>query len=493
VRKDATPSDPLPLRIPPPFLPFFEVLPLPLARPRTIKMVEKLKKFFQGISLKLALVSLVLILFVTTLSSLVVIRLVDNFLLRELVHRGRAISLSAATPAGYSILAGERLALDNLAVKIKESQPDLVYLAIVDLNGTVLAHNELALVGTTFQQRMGRPVDAAEGAQVSLVERSGEENYTFRTPIEFAGRRVGDVYLGIDAATLQHSRRAARLQLFLVSTLLVFLGVGGAFLLSGFITNPVKRLARGVSTIKNGGYGVTIEVTSHDELGELTRNFNEMSQMILEQRENLESTARDLERSSLSTVRILAAAIDARDQYTFGHSARVARLSLRIGSELGLEDDQLTDLEMACFLHDVGKIRVPDLILNKEGPLDDREYQLVRCHPDQGAEILSIAESLHKYIPVVLHHHEWYDGSGYPAGLKGEDIPLYAQIVALADSYDAITTSRPYRPGASREAAIAEICEFRGTQFSPVLTDLFSDILVGYQHDEELSFMVRAV
>ncbi|NIQ10409.1 MAG: HD domain-containing protein, partial [Gammaproteobacteria bacterium] len=110
----------------------------------------------------------------------------------------------------------------------------------------------------------------------------------------------------------------------------------------------------------------------------------------------------------ISTIKILAAALDARDNYTLGHSARVARLSLLIGQRLGLNEDELKELEMACFLHDIGKIHIPDVIINKPIPLNQEEVQVIKKHPEQGAAILRLADSLHKYIPAILHHHEWY-------------------------------------------------------------------------------------
>jgi putative nucleotidyltransferase with HDIG domain len=164
----------------------------------------------------------------------------------------------------------------------------------------------------------------------------------------------------------------------------------------------------------------------------------------------------------------------------------VARLSLLIGQHLGLSNADRKELEMACFLHDIGKIYIPDVIINKPGPLDRQEHLIVKKHPEQGAEILRLSESLHKYIPVVLHHHEWYNGNGYPHGLKGDDIHINAQIVAIADAYDAITTSRPYRNGCTREQAVAEISNFRGSQFNPELTDIFLEALDEYEDDQSL-------
>jgi HD-GYP domain-containing protein (c-di-GMP phosphodiesterase class II) len=274
----------------------------------------------------------------------------------------------------------------------------------------------------------------------------------------------------------------------LISLLAMGVGLGGTLLLVTRFTFPIKRLAAGVARIRGGDYDVQVETISRDELGELTTSFNAMARTIGAQKESLEGSARELEEAYISTVHILAAALDARDNYTLNHSARVATLSLRVGRRLGLEQNELRDLEIACFLHDIGKIRVPDIVLNKPAPLDAEEASLIRLHPVQGAEIIGLAQSLHKYVPVVLHHHEWYDGSGYPKGLQGEDIPLFAQIVAIADAYDAMTSSRPYRPGRSLEEAIEEIRAFRGKQFAPRVADQFIEALKE-ETEEELSFM----
>jgi len=214
-------------------------------------------------------------------------------------------------------------------------------------------------------------------------------------------------------------------------------------------------------------------VTQHDELGELTRNFNDMARVILSQQDKLAEYAHGLEESYISTVKILATSIDARDDYTMQHSTRVAALSLMVAEEMGLSTEEQRELEVAALVHDLGKIRIPDHILKKTGPLGDEEFQRIRRHPRDGADILGHSQALRRFIPAVLHHHECYDGRGYPDGLRGEAIPLFAAIIALADTYDAMTSSRPYRAGLTPEEAIEELLRCRGSQFNPRLTDYF--------------------
>ncbi len=446
-----------------------------------------------GIKFKVSLITLVLITLITAGSSLVVINIMDRVLLQSLFKRGSSIGLSTATPAGYSILANDRLALDNLAAQIESSQDDILYLAILDVKGEVLAHSRMEATGAPLERAEGLLIKQGENFSVRQITREGRPRYEFQVPIFFSDNRVGSVIFGIDADTLVASKRSARSQIIGISALALVFGMVGSFFLSNFITNPIKRLATGVSRIKAGNYQVEVAVTSTDELGELTRNFNAMSKVIKQQKESLEGSAKELEESYLSTVRILAAALDARDNYTFGHSSRVAKLSLLIGRKLKLGESELKDLEMACFLHDIGKIHVPDEILNKQTPLDDQEKAIIMQHPKQGAEILGLAESLRKYVPVVLHHHEWYNGQGYPDGLKDGEIHPYAQIVSIADCFDAMTTSRPYRQGCTPEDAATEISKFRGTQFAPHQVDLFLEAIVDYEYEQDPVFYGESV
>lgn len=172
-------------------------------------------------------------------------------------------------------------------------------------------------------------------------------------------------------------------------------------------------------------------------------------------------------------IRSMINAIDAKDSYTCGHSDRVAEFSRLIARELSLTDSQCEEVYMTGLLHDVGKIGVPDYVLKKPGRLIDAEFELIKQHPVIGYEILKHLENLSYVLPGVLHHHEAMDGSGYPHGLKGEEIPLYARILAVADSYDAMTSNRPYRRGMPTEKAEAILRGGIGNQWDPQCVDAF--------------------
>jgi HD-GYP domain-containing protein (c-di-GMP phosphodiesterase class II) len=442
-----------------------------------------------GIRLKLILMTLGLIGMTTLGSSLVILSIMDDVLLRSLIQRGSSIALNATTPAGFSALANDQLGLDNLVAKINDAQPDVAYMVIIDNQGVVLAHNRLTATGGLFAPANGILVDSGRDWQAQKVTRDGIFCYEFEATIRFADQKVGKVILGLKPDSLVAAQKKARQKTVWIAILAMSFGVAGTLVSANLLTAPIKRLATGVTQVKTGAGRVEIAITSRDELGQLTSSFNEMSRVILSQKESLKTYAHTLEESYTAMVRILAAALDARDKYTLGHSARVAWLSILIGKKLGLGESELKDLEMSCFLHDIGKIRVPDVILAKKAPLNDEEYVLIKQHPIHGAEILGLAKVLHKYIPAVLHHHEWHNGQGYPNGLQGEEIHLYAQIVAIADCYDAMTSSRPYRKGRSKSAAIKELRKASGTQFSPELVEIFLGAIKDFDQVEEISFI----
>ena len=191
----------------------------------------------------------------------------------------------------------------------------------------------------------------------------------------------------------------------------------------------------------------------------------------------LSDTYEKLESAYMESIETLRHTVDAKDPYTRGHSDRVAEISVLIGENLGLSDQDLRTLRIGGLFHDIGKIGVPDNILQKESKLTDDEYSEIKNHPAIGVHILSTASIFNDIIPIVKHHHEKYDGNGYPSKLKGEDIPYLARITTIADSFDAMSSKRSYRNSLPIDVIKEEFRKNRGTQFDPKLDDLFLDIL----------------
>jgi len=192
---------------------------------------------------------------------------------------------------------------------------------------------------------------------------------------------------------------------------------------------------------------------------------------------NLEQARNDLEHSYIQTVESLAVALEAKDRYTSGHSQRVAKFARLIGRSMGLQNQDVEIIGQVALLHDIGKIGMLDKILNKPANLTPEEREAIKAHPVVGAQILAPVATFAKHVEGIKHHHEMYDGTGYPDRLKGTDIPLSARIVCLADAFDAMTSTRPYRVGLPLEFAMQEMKKMAGRQFCPDCVEAFIRVL----------------
>ena len=191
--------------------------------------------------------------------------------------------------------------------------------------------------------------------------------------------------------------------------------------------------------------------------------------------------ADEMEKTSAATLVTLSRALDARDQDTEGHSERVATLAVEIGREMRMKETDLHSMQLAALLHDIGKIGISDAILHKPGALDEQEWALIRKHPQIGYDILQNIPFLNPALDAVLHHHEKFNGKGYPTGLQGKAISLLARILAVVDVYDALTSNRPYRPAFSSEKALELIREEAGQQFDPEVAQALERVLADHK------------
>ena len=215
----------------------------------------------------------------------------------------------------------------------------------------------------------------------------------------------------------------------------------------------------------------------HQALSIAKRHYeNYLEELVRQRTEELNCAFIALEDTYRTTLKALAAALETRDAETHGHSERVVRFSLRLGQEMGLPADQMRSLEFGALLHDIGKIGVPDAILRKPGPLTEEEWRRMREHPTHGQRILRGIEFLEGAASIVAEHHERWDGTGYPLGLRGTQIDIKARIFAVADAFDAVVSNRVYRHGKSYEAALAELKTHAGRQFDPDVVAAFERI-----------------
>ena len=249
--------------------------------------------------------------------------------------------------------------------------------------------------------------------------------------------------------------------------------LAGALLLGLFsarrISRPIAQLASSSRLVSEGQYGTNVKVTGTAELADLSENFNRMSESIRDAFDNLKRAARENHELFINSIRALAAAIDAKDPYTRGHSERVARYASQVAREMELPAQEVRRVRLSALLHDVGKIGIDDRIIRKPSALTEEEFEIMKTHPAKGAAIMSAIPELKDVIPGMKHHHERWEGGGYPDGLKGEDIPLQARIVSVADTFDAMTTTRPYQRAMDIRFVFQRLRDLAGNRFDPAV------------------------
>jgi len=235
-----------------------------------------------------------------------------------------------------------------------------------------------------------------------------------------------------------------------------------------------------IQCMKEGAYDYLTKPFNLDEVILSVVRALEKRRLELENRDyrqhleqKVEEQARKIRASFFNAITALAYALEAKDKYTSGHSQRVTEISVAVARELGMPPDGIGKIRLAGLVHDIGKIGVKESVLSKPGKLTDKEYEHIKSHCDVGERILTPIVEDEEILKAVRHHHERYDGRGYPDGLCGEQIPLGARILAVADAYDALTLERPYREAMSAETAFAEIERGKGTQFDPEVADAF--------------------
>jgi HD-GYP domain-containing protein (c-di-GMP phosphodiesterase class II) len=243
------------------------------------------------------------------------------------------------------------------------------------------------------------------------------------------------------------------------------------------ISTPIRALAASTRAISRREFHERAPVHGAAEISDLALTFNEMADDMENFIAQLKEAAEQNRELFLGSIRMLAAAIDEKDPYTRGHSDRVAKYSMLIGQELNLSAEDLDRLRIAALLHDVGKIGVDDRVLKKPGALTEEEFAIMKQHPTKGANIMRPVAQLKDMLPGIELHHEHMNGRGYPYGLKGDEIPLMARIIAVADTFDAMTTNRPYQTASESEAALALIRKISGTKFDPAVVEAM-DVVV---------------
>jgi len=264
--------------------------------------------------------------------------------------------------------------------------------------------------------------------------------------------------------SVNEMQRTARL----LALLAVLLSIGVSIFAARRITNPLSALTEFSRAIAKGDFSQRVHLASRTEIGELAQTFNTMSGELERFVEDLKRAAEENRALFMGSIQMLAGAVDEKDPYTRGHSDRVTRYSLLIAKEMNLPSPFMETLQISAQLHDVGKIGIEDHILKKPGALTEEEFEVMKTHTTKGANILRPVTQLAEMLPGIELHHEALDGRGYPYGLRGDQIPLLARVIAVADTFDALTTNRPYQQAHTPEQALQIIRNLAGKRLDPV-------------------------
>jgi putative nucleotidyltransferase with HDIG domain len=416
----------------------------------------------------------------------------------ERFPRGRPVPLSGAREGTFDGIARMSGGVFRVvAVPLQFSDGTIVgtlYLAtsldtayveeLARLAGTRIAVlSEGLMVATTLPAGAAREFEAASRPDAGTMPLNGE-SYAYRRLVA-----VGDTSFYALSSIDDSSRGAMRLamrNLLFTAIGAMALALLGSITLARLLSRPIGQLSASLERMA-ASHDVTSPLPltgSSRELDALTATFNDLMASVA-------LAEADTEAAYTGAIRALATALDARDPYTAGHSDRVSVLSVAIGRTLSLSTDDLEVLRLGALLHDIGKIGVPDDVLRKPGALTDLEFDAIKQHPVLGARILRSVPFLARHIPIVELHHERPDGRGYPNGLRGDDIPLAARIVHVADAYDAMTSARAYRGARPSGDALRELWRCAGTEFHAEIVGALATALPGVTSDTGAVVLVR--
>ncbi|MFY9531713.1 MAG: HD domain-containing phosphohydrolase [Candidatus Acidiferrales bacterium] len=390
-----------------------------------------------------------------------------------LIHDGQFSGMLAAV-----------VSLERVTERLQNASVHDRVFYVVDVHGHIVAHPD------THEMVPGRDVTSSSPVVARFRELPPElrttANIRFQQTEKNGSVEMIATYSTIPelrwAVVAQRSLEKARIdagvQELTAQALRFVMGVTFVALLFGYlfalgITRPIRGLVESTRAISRAEFHERVEVTGAAEISELAETFNDMAGEIEKHVESLQQAAAENRELFLGSIRMLAAAIDEKDPYTRGHSGRVAKYSMAIGEAMGLNAEDLDRLRISALLHDVGKIGVDDRVLKKPGQLTDEEFDVMKQHTIKGANIMRPVAQLKEMLPGIELHHERMDGKGYPYGLAGEQIPLMARIIAVADTFDAITTNRPYQSAMDLDYALERVRSLAVVKFDQEVVAAF--------------------
>jgi HD-GYP domain-containing protein (c-di-GMP phosphodiesterase class II) len=379
-----------------------------------------------------------------------------NFLVAETSKRGELLAKSLLISVKEPLLDRDLLSLSS-AVEAIRREPDVVSAWILDHQGAVVIRSD------------AEPGPRAAGLTSGRGAPARDDVMVFSAPVTYGPRTIGSVHVGMGMAHADRTLAQTRRHVVRTMVFGLMIGMAGTFALARFFVKPVDLLVAAIHEAARGNLDIQVPVHRRDEIGALAESFNTMIA-------DLRVAADSIQRGYLDMTIALAAAIEAKDEYTRGHCQRVSAYAVEIGTRLALPDHTMRDLELAAILHDIGKIGIDEAILRKPTRLTFEEMQAMHEHPAIGERILRSVEPLHLVASYIIYHHEHYDGRGYPHGARGEEIPLIARIISVADAYDSMSSRRPYRETLPEEESLTRLRTKAGSQFDPQIVSIFLEL-----------------
>lgn len=392
---------------------------------------------------------------------------------------GSVVAIASLQPISQSVVGIN---------SVKESElwhAGLPIIFVVDPGGEAIFHPDPAL--SAVQKPMGdlkivrEWLESGQQVESALVPFTATYDGNDHEMIgAYSTANLTDAY-NVGVIVMQDEKHALasvgemRMQTWMITMVFAVLALVAGLVGSRFMTAPILKLVEAAKQIASGDYSSRVPAHNISEIGTLAESFNLMGGKIEEQIVKLAKAAEENRELFVGTVKALAAAIDGKDKYTRGHSERVSRISVAIGRRMNLPDDELETLRISALLHDVGKIAVDDAILKKPSALTDAEFEIMKTHPQRGYKIMSQIPAMKDFLPGMYMHHEMVNGQGYPQGLTGDQIPLQAKIVSVADTFDAMTIDRPYQKGMDLPAALARLRSFVGTRYQSDVVEALVD------------------
>jgi putative nucleotidyltransferase with HDIG domain len=407
---------------------------------------------------------------------------------------GLVVSVPLLADGQFSGMFASVVSIDHLLGRIQDASVRGRTVYIVDVHGHIIAYpdtrdlvpgRDVTKTSTIVKQFRNLPqqLRATETMRFTISDKGHpvEMIGTYSTIPELRWAVIAQ--RGLDDARLDAGVKELTAQALRFVVIVTFVALIFGYLFALGITRPIRGLVVSTRAISRAEFHERVVVRGAAEISELAETFNHMAGDIEQYVERLKQAAAENRELFLGSIRMLAAAIDEKDPYTRGHSGRVAKYSLIIGEVLGLEAADLDWLRISALLHDVGKIGVDDRVLKKPGKLTDEEFDLMKQHTIKGANIMRPVAQLKDALPGIELHHERMDGAGYPYGLPGDQIPVMARIIAVADTLDAITTNRPYQSAMDLDFALERIRALAISRFDPlVVAALESAIRAGRIH-----------